>query len=224
MRLAAIVICILTSFLMACGSNTGGGTNKKDNRNNYPIKNTKAYNGGPIIVFGDSVANGYGASSKSTSLNGCMASVPSWVVNVSSDGATTSDSLSFLDDALNEKPSIVLISLGGNDVINDAMYGSLAEEVTLKNIRKIFRSFTDNGSLVIHLGLNPPRHPVYPADSSRLQKFYTIAVEEGVIFLENSFAGLWGNSDYMSDEIHPNDKGYSILCTRVMTALNPHLK
>lgn len=223
MKFIKVTVVILTFFVAACSSDSGGG-NGNGNTPDYPVKNTKAYNGGPAALFGDSIARGEGASSDLKSLVGCMTTISSSVINLAKDGATTKDSMPILQFALDDKPSIVLVSLGGNDAIVDAFTGELPEQETLDNIRKIFKSFTDAGSLVIHLGLNPPENPTFPVDTSRLQKIKSIAVEEGVIFLDNSMEGMWGNSEYMSDEVHPNDKGYSLLCDRVKGALAPHLK
>lgn len=217
------IIVILTIFMSACSSDSGS-ENNEDNNPDYPIKNTKAYNAGPIALFGDSIASGAGASTPAKSLEGCMASISNSVINTAADGATSSDSLSVLTFALNAKPSIVVVSLGGNDAIVDAVTGEFPEEETLRNMRKIFKSFTEVGSLVVHLGLSPPRNPKFYVDTVRLQKIRTVAVEEGVIFLENSFKGFWGNSEFMSDDVHPNDKGYGILCDRVKAALSAHLK
>ncbi len=215
----------------ACSSGGGGGSaadkTTPDGETPANIKNAKAYNPGPALLFGDSIARGVGASSELKSLVGCMLDLQSELVsNMAQEGATTPDALKLLDSAIDTKPSIVLISLGGNDLIVDAIQNDLPEKTTLDGLRKIFRDLVTGGSLVIHLGLNPPADLDFPIelDTSRLGKIKAIAVEEGVLFIENSFEGMWGNPEYMSDSVHPNDAGYALVCQRIQKAVAPHLK
>lgn len=213
-------VCLILCFVaMACSSNSDGGPASP-----VEIQNTKAYNVGPAAVFGDSVAFGTGANLVGSRPQACLSRLVGATNNFAENGATTQDAMGSLQDLLDSKPSVVLISLGGNDVLA-ALFGggAIPESETLENLREIFSALTDAGSLVIHLGLNPPSNPLYPVDSSRLGKIKAVAQQEGVIFLENSFQGFWGNSSFMADDIHPNDNGYNILCDRVSQALEPHL-
>jgi len=36
--------------------------------------------------------------------------------------------------------------------------------------------------------------------------------------------GFYGQSQYMSDSIHPNDAGYAIMASRIVPVLTPLLK
>ncbi len=226
MKIMVSILAAIALTTTACSSGSDGGQGNNDNLPDYNIKNSKAYNDGSVILFGDSIARGEGASSDVKSLVGCMAlaSGGKIVSNMANDGATTVDSMNFLNFAVSNKPALAVISLGGNDAIIDAFDQSIPETKTLDNIRKIFKSFTEAGTLVLHIGLNPPANPNFPidVDTSRLSKIKGIAVEEGVLFLENSMEGMWGNPEYMADEVHPNDKGYALLCDRVKSLLAPH--
>ena len=218
MRAVIFLLIACGLFAPACSDLGGGGEISR------PIKNSKSYNvDGAIVLLGDSIARGVGAINQEKALQGCFdSSSDQEVYTYARDGGTTEDSMDLLKMASESKPSLTLVSLGGNDVVADAIDNNFPEELTLKNIRTIFKSLTEAGSLVIHLGLNPPTNPDFPLDTSRLTAIKSVAAEEGVIFLDSSFSGMWGNTDYMSDDIHPNDKGYSVLCDRVKKALGPH--
>lgn len=226
MKIVTSAMTILALLVSGCNSGSNDGDGSKENIPKYIIKNSKSYNDGSVVLFGDSLARGEGASSDIKSLVGCMAlaSGGKIVSNMAISGATTVGSMNVLNFAIDDKPALAIISLGGNDAIADAFNQSIPESETLDNIRTIFKSFTDAGTLVLHLGLNPPPNPNVPleVDTSRLLKIKDIAEEEGVLFLENSLAGMWGNADYMADEVHPNDNGYALLCNRVKTLLAPH--
>lgn len=212
------IFILLAIPLIGCGSGKDSGSST-----NPVIKNSKAYNPGFINLYGDSIARGLGASSPQKSLEGCLSRAANeFVINSAVQGATSADGVAALPKTINEKSALVVISLGGNDIFVDYADGSLPEEKTLKNMRAIFKAFTQSKSLVLYLGLNPPPYPGVQIDTSRLKKINQIAREEGVIYIEDTLKGLWGNPDFMSDEVHPNDKGYAVVCERVLKALQPH--
>ena len=67
-----------------------------------------------------------------------------------------------------------------------------------------------------------PSFPPLRSHSSRLPLIKSIAQDEGVLFVENTFEGLWQNTDLMADMVHPNDDGYAIVCDRLKEAVAPH--
>jgi hypothetical protein len=68
-------------------------------------------------------------------------------------------------------------------------------------------------AVVVYLGLNPPF-----TGGERMPQISQLARSKGVIVVDG-MNGFWGNTNLMSDKIHPNNLGYSILCDRVLTAL-----
>ncbi|MCJ8275765.1 MAG: hypothetical protein HRT44_09395 [Bdellovibrionales bacterium] len=186
-------------------------------------KNSKAYNDGPIILFGDSVANGEGSTDPDFALQGCFEKAASEnVLLIAEDGATSEMAKQFLDNTVSEKPALIIVSLGGNDVLQDAFSGNFPEDQTFANLREIYQNLTASGAVVVQMGLNPPENPLYNIDSSRLPLIKSIAQDEGVLFVENTFEGLWQNTDLMADMVHPNDDGYAIVCDRLKEAVAPH--
>ncbi|MCO5113910.1 MAG: SGNH/GDSL hydrolase family protein [Bdellovibrionaceae bacterium] len=190
-------------------------------KNSTPkIKNSHSYNEGPIVVFGDSLAYGHGATSEEKTFTGCFRNVyGKTVINMGQNGATSSDVVGRINQVTQLKPSMVFVSLGGNDILRRN-----ASETTLNNMRKIFKSFTEEGSLVLYLGLNPPQSFFMGKfiDVKRFRQIKDIAKEEGVLFIDDAFKDLWKKSEYMFDDIHPNDNGYSTICSRLIGLLEPH--
>lgn len=214
-----ILIALLSLSLINCSSDPN-----RSSESNSPVKNTKSYNEGPAVLFGDSIARGAGASSKDESLFGCLSSINNNVINLANDGATSQNAYDVVTQASSLNPSLVLISLGGNDVLQSAFENMIPTQETTQNVRSIFKEFTNAGSLVIYLDVTPPSNLVATIDTSRLQTLKSIARQEGVVLVEESMKGLWGNILYMSDDIHPNDAGYAIICDRINQAIEPHLK
>lgn len=221
MSIANIIFKISQLITISCVSMllTGCGLFKNTS---YEIKNSKTYNSaGPIVIFGDSLAFGHGSTSEDKSLTGCFRTAFQRPVhNMGRNGATSSDMMSQIEKVKQLKPSMVLVSLGGNDVLRRT-----SADTTLTNMRQIFKSFIDQDSLVLYLGLKPPQSFFMGRvlDVKRFSLIQDIAKEEGVLLIPDAFEGLWKNPTYMFDDIHPNDKGYETICYRLIALLEPHI-
>lgn len=174
---------------------------------------------GPVVIFGDSLAKGYGSRTDDARLEACITrSFPGYEgVTYAALGATTSDAVKWVDGLLQLKPKAVIVSLGGNDVMQ---FGSsrVPAQTTFDNLRTIYKALVSQGIMVTHLGLNPP------VLSKRLPEIRGVAESEGVLFVPDIMEGLWGDPRYMSNMIHPNDAGYKIVCQRVVRAMTPYMR
>lgn len=215
-----ILLSIVLCFVTACGFIFGN----KDTREE--VKNSLEHLSGPIVLMGDSLAYGAGASSSQKALLGCFKNLypEKKVINKARNGATTADALRVLNSIRSLKSSLVFISLGGNDVLAGGLRGSFPAEQSSANLQKIFDALTSEGSLVVYLGLNPPGNFFMgrKMDVKRLRKLQDIAKDSGVLLIENAMSGLWKNSSYMSDQIHPNDLGYSMICDKIKEQVRLH--
>lgn len=206
-------LIVVLAWVVGCSGNGDGSGAKEE------IRNSKSYNDGPVVLFGDSIAYGTGSSHKNNSLYGCMRKLSTERVEIrATPGYTSADSLREVDNVAKLEPSVVIVSLGGNDIF----YDDISPSETFDSLEKIYERLTESGALVLHIGLNPPSYPGYPYDTSRLPEVKRVAEKSGVIFLQNSFQGMWNKAQYMADAVHPNDKGYELLCDRVKQALKPH--
>ncbi len=162
---------------------------------------------GPIIAFGDSLTRGAGATPGHDYVSLLSAAAGKEILNAGQSGDTTSDALARLDrDVLSRHPSLILVLLGGNDVLQGV---PVAE--TLENMRVVVSRARLSGAKVLLLGLGPVgREPGRLAEGLELA-----ARENGARYLPDILSGILGNPSLMSDEIHPNDTGYAILAERV---------
>lgn len=175
---------------------------------------------GPIVVFGDSLAKGYGANDPQSKLDACLnRHFKGYTTTIyAALGATTTDALKWVDGLLQQNPKAVVISLGGNDVLQFGVE-RIPTQTTFDNLRVIYRELVSRGIMVIHLGLNPPLFY-----ARRLGQIKTVAESEGVLFVPDILDNMWTDPRYMSDMIHPNDAGYQIVCQRVSSAVKPYLR
>jgi lysophospholipase L1-like esterase len=185
-----IIVCVGAWFLFF----------KKTPLTNYPPQ------GNTVMMFGDSLVEGVGATKGNDlpSLIGRGIGVP--VLNFGKSGNTTSDGVLRVSDALVKKPNIVLILLGGNDALR-----RVSRVDTEKNLRSIISTFQNAGAVTVLLGV---RGGILgdPYDSM----YEDIADSTGSAYISDVLSGLFADSRYMSDAIHPNDAGYAKIALRVI--------
>lgn len=187
---------------------------------NYAVKNAKSYNmSGAIYLFGDGLAHGVGASSEENSLIGCLRKHSSrQVFDRGLVGATSKDGRQQVDAIAEEKPALVIISLGLNDVYTK----DISSLGTYINLTRVYDQLTKAGSLVLQIGIDPPQSLDKNVKFTRLPRIKAVAQKAGAIYLDKSLQGLWGHKKSMSSPIFPNDEGYQQLCQRVIQALEPY--
>ncbi len=210
-----LVCLVVTACTSGCGSagSSSGGTLDASVKNQKPV-------GGTLVVFGDSLAVGTGAQQESSKLASCLGGLLNWPdwSPYGRNGATSADGVRDLDGLLKLNPKIVVVSLGGNDVLRSTFGQPIAADETFKNLKTIYKALTAKGILVVHMGLAPPFR-----GAERLPAIKNVAESEGVLFVPDVLSGMWGTSEFMSDSIHPNDKGYLLACDRLATAMKPYL-
>jgi len=165
-----------------------------------------------IICFGDSLTFGTGASQGMDypSQLSNMISRPVW--NKGVPGDTTARALTRLEQDILE-PRIVLITLGGNDLKN-----GVPKETAFQNLKIIVESIQAQGALVIIGGIDLPFW-----GRGYGEAYEQLCKETGVVLIPNILDGIMGNRQLMSDSIHPNDAGYTIMAERFFRELKPYL-
>lgn len=175
---------------------------------NYPPR------GGKIVAFGDSLVEGVGSTKGNdfVSLTSKQIGLP--IVNLGKSGDTTASALERFPSVLLEEPDITLVLLGGNDSLR-----RLPISDTEANLRQIIGKLQNAGSVTILLGvrggiLGDPYQDMYEA----------VAKSTGSVYISDVLKGLFGRQSFMSDAIHPNDKGYAVIAGRVALVLSNLLK
>lgn len=191
-----LAILILAPLLYIVFRNDGDITN-------YPPQNQT------IVAFGDSLVAGVGASAGNDFVSVVGRTLGKEIINKSKSGDTTADGLLRVDEVLAEDPGIVVVLLGGNDVLR-----RVSKKETFVNLGTIVERFQSAGVVVVILGV---RGGVlgdgYARDYETLSKKYHTA------YVPNVLEDIITNPKLMYDTIHPNDQGYAIIAGRVTEAL-----
>lgn len=170
---------------------------------NYPPKNQK------VIAFGDSLTEGVGSTAGNDLVSAIGQRLGVEIVNNGKSGDTTETALGRIQEILPEEPGIVILLLGGNDIIR-----RISKKETFENLSTIIERFQNAGAVVVLLGVRGGiLGDGYEGDYHNLAKKYHTA------YVSNVLDGLIGNTKYMYDSVHPNDAGYSVIANRVASTL-----
>lgn len=170
---------------------------------NYPSVGTS------IIMFGDSLTEGIGATEGNDLPTLLSKKLDEKVVNLGIRGQTSAQGLSRVGAVLKHDPKVVLVLFGGNDYLH-----RVPIEETFRNIDKIVGTLQGYGAVVVLLGIQGGI-----IDDPYEEEFKKIAKQRGALYVPNVLENVIGEQDLMSDEVHPNDKGYDIIANKIYPIL-----
>ena len=179
---------------------------------------TKSFAENPIkiMLYGDSLMAGYGLSPSenlAAELNRNFETSGSSIIiiNASISGNTSKNGLSRLDWSLEDNPSIVILSLGANDMLR-----GLNPELTMQNLDSIINKFKKNGSIVILAGMLASES-MGPKYQSQFDEIYPeLAKKYDLIFMPFLLDGVALNKKYLqADYKHPNAQGIKIMASNL---------
>ncbi len=161
---------------------------------------------GPIVAFGDSLTSGAGAQPGEDYVSRLAQASGKEILNEGRSGDTSADALARLDNGiLNKRPSLVIVFLGGNDLLQ-----GIPPEDTFRNVGTIVARIKESGAKVLLVGWGAgPKEGVYE------EGFGKIAQNQKVHYVPGALRGIWGDPELMSDEIHPNGAGYAIMSDKI---------
>ncbi len=167
-----------------------------------------------IIAFGDSLIRGVGSTTHNDFVSVLSRKLGKPIENKGVKGETTSEALKRLDEILQYDPGTVIVLLGGNDTLQ-----KVPRTETFKNLKIIIERLQSSGAMVVLLGI---RGGIFtdPFEGD----FKILARERHVIYVPDVLDGLFGNSKFMSDAVHPNDLGYVRIADRVYSAMYSFMK
>jgi lysophospholipase L1-like esterase len=211
-----VLFLIALIILSGCSGSSSNGI-LQTQKNNIWIQNANP-GAGVISIVGDSLAYGTGATDESVKPGGCLTQLSHTVVaNFAVPGYTSAQITNTLNNAIAVKPKLVFVSSGGNDTLSEFNTpGKYPEAKSLKEMSDLFDKLLAENNVVAYLGLNPPA-----PYAARLPQISQLAESKGVIVIDG-MNGFWTDASLMSDQIHPNDAGYSIMCNRILTAITPY--
>jgi acyl-CoA thioesterase-1 len=168
-----------------------------------------------VIAFGDSLVEGVGASRGRDLVWLLSTRTGTPIVNAGRRGDTTAAALARLDrDVLARDPRVVIVVLGGNDLIR-----RVPPEQTRANLTQIAERIRASGAGVI---LAPVSLDVL-ADQNA-DGYDAIAERTGSVLVPGILAGILGQPGMTADPIHPNDRGYELMAARLEPALRAMLR
>jgi lysophospholipase L1-like esterase len=167
-----------------------------------------------IICFGDSLTSGYGATPGMDYPAQLSRLVGRPVINAGRSGETTVSALARLDrDVLSRSPRIVLVTLGGNDLMR-----GMDRQQAFGNLKAIVTSIQARGALVIIGGVEAP---IWGRGFE--EGYRQVSKETGAVLIPDVLKGIMGNPNLMHDAIHPNDSGYAAMARYFHEAMKPYL-
>lgn len=175
----------------------------------YPIVNFPPKNA-VVLAWGDSLTQGVGATSPDFGYLDILRNrLSASTTNRAVSGETSADTLLHAEKDMAEiQPGIVLILIGGND----ALSGVPAND-TLLHVRKLIEIAQQKKAVVYLIGFQKLPNDVYAVGFEKLAK------ELGAFYTGDILGGIIGNPAYMSDEVHPNNKGYLKMADKIAPTL-----
>lgn len=168
----------------------------------------------PIVFFGDSLVYGIGAEKGNDMPSLLSASLDRAVINSGTPGDTTADGLAKLDDkVLQFQPALVLILLGGNDVLQN-----ISEEDTFQNLSSMIDRIQATNAQVILIGVRGGL--LYDSYGDNYAK---LARQKRVVHVDDILAGIFTDPALKADQVHPNDAGYAKMAERLLPIVRQYI-
>ena len=178
-----------------------------------------------IVAFGDSLTAGLGVPSDQSYPAHLQrrldaAGYAYRVVNAGVSGDTTAGGIRRVSWALNSKPTIVILELGGNDGLR-----GLSLKETKANLERIIQQFQQASVTVVLAGMKLP--PNYGQDyTAGFEALYqAIAIQYHLTLIPFFLDGVAASSSLnQADGIHPTGEGYRLIVEKVFPTLEPLLE
>ncbi len=174
-----------------------------------------------LLVLGDSLSAEYGLARGSgwvSLLERRLAAQGSVfrIVNASISGETTAGGVTRIDGLLRrQRPSIVIIELGGNDALR-----GLDLTTTEANLRTMARRAREAGARVLLLGMQMPPNYGQAYGEAFARVFVQVAKETDARLVPFFLEDIGDKLEYFQpDRIHPNESAQPLMLERVWPEL-----
>ena len=184
-----------------------------------------AARGQVVTILGDSITAGLGLPGRDALPNQLHLAleklgVPNIVRGAGVSGDTSANGLGRMDFAVRPDSAVVVIALGGNDLLQ-----GLDTKATRSNLDQIIRRLKARHKGVVLAGIKAPPQigRAYAADFNAI--FPSLAAEHHVPLYPNLLAGVELNPALnQGDGIHPNAKGVAIIARRLAPVVAKAMK
>jgi acyl-CoA thioesterase-1 len=170
-----------------------------------------------ILAFGDSLTAGYGLAETdtlTTRLSDALTKMgrPALVINGGVSGDTSADGLSRIDWALADKPRIMILALGANDMLR-----GLDPSTTRANLEGIIKKAEAAGVETILAGMLAPPN-LGPDYKARFDAIYPeLAKAHNLLYMPFLLQDVAQKSDLnQADGLHPNGNGVAVIVRNLL--------
>ena len=179
------------------------------------IRFTEGPRTGPVVILGDSLAEGYDIEENENFVSVLSERLSLEIVNLGQKGITTAESVARVaEEVLPLNPALVIIELGGNDVLQ-----KLDPASTKANLQKMVEAIQGEEIPILILGV---RGGVL---SDKLAEvFEDLADTHGLAYVPNILEGILTSPNLRVDNVHPNAAGHVLIADRVEPVLQSLLE
>lgn len=170
-----------------------------------------------ILAFGDSLTAGYGLAETdtlTTQLTDALTKMgrPATVINGGVSGDTSAGGLARIDWALADRPQVMILALGANDMLR-----GLDPSTTRANLEEIIAKAQAAGVEILLAGMLAPPN-LGPDYKSGFDAIYPeLAKAHNLIFMPFLLRDVAQNSDLnQADGLHPNGKGMAVIVRNLL--------
>lgn len=169
--------------------------------------------GHTIVCLGDSITSGVGSSPGPAYPELLTRQLGTDVINQGVPGDTAEGGLARVDEALAADPWLVVVELGGNDILR-----RVPPEQTEAALRQILERLLAAKVAVLLVELEVPFAGRYTEIYERLGDDYDVPV------LDDTLGDILTDAGLKADPIHPNARGHEVLAAALAEEIEPFLK
>ncbi len=169
-----------------------------------------------VLLFGDSIMSGYGLVEPKHSIQEKLNRqfvrhhfVDRKVIikNMSHPGETTSGAVNRIKYAINAKPDVIVLAIGGNDALR-----GVDPDVVYNNLNIILKDLARSGIYTLFVGMQSPPSLGYDYMSKFNSVYGKLSEQYPMVFMPFLLEGVAGNRQLnQRDGIHPNQEGTQII-------------
>jgi acyl-CoA thioesterase-1 len=170
-----------------------------------------------ILAFGDSITAGYGLAEQDTLPTRLAEALnkmgrPVTMINGGVSGDTTADGVTRLDWALADKPQIMILALGANDMLR-----GLDPKTTRANLDAIIQKAKEARVEVVLAGMLSPPNLGAEYKGAFDAIYPELAKAHNLLFMPFLLQDVVQDSDLnQADGIHPNGNGVAIIVRNLL--------
>lgn len=159
--------------------------------------------GAKVVALGDSLTFGYGAD-KTQSYPAILAQKTGWnVINMGVNGDTTTDVLNRLDKVVALSPKLVLLGIGGNDVLKRVSASNIKA-----NLIAIINTLQGKSIPVVLIAEPHFSASALFGKASDNPIYQEVADELSIPLFADEWSRILSDKALKSDQIHANGAGY----------------